>query len=262
MTETKEQEELNQKIFEIMESPTKYFDFGDKWTFENLYCYLEKCQEPVLEDALKECCRMAKDHINFVFNKSHADFKNLFNGDGSVKIKTEVPYGTFSIDWLIEDGKKRQLEIVLDDIKKCGPHIFNIMLATMTDQKEMLDCDKWFKQIKTKAELQQFWGTERYYTHTSGLRYTDGVNYLIESVNCQWLIDMIVELQTECLEYSSLAHYQFWTLKKDEQKNWILKCDIDIGNNAFTKKIETCDFPLDEICVNVSDKVMYLPSEY
>ncbi len=40
-------------------------------------------------------------------------------------------------------------------------------------------------------ELEQFYGTEKWYRHFTGLVYTDGIKYLAENAGAYWLIDLV-----------------------------------------------------------------------
>jgi hypothetical protein len=45
--------------------------------------------------------------------------------------------------------------------------------------------------------LQHFCGTEQYFKHLFGLRYTEGVAYLAKNGECYWLIDAIASHQPQ-----------------------------------------------------------------
>jgi hypothetical protein len=115
----------------------------------------------------------------------------------------------------------------------------------------------------SKADLTQFTGTEQWYRHpmVRSIYYTDGIQYLAETGGAYWLINEIAFLQLE----PNIARQEFqrWNLQVDlEHSTAILSCDDGNGSMLHSKKIPYTDFPLDEIKLYVSDKVIMLPGEY
>ena len=60
--------------------------------------------------------------------------------------------------------------------------------------------------------LQLFCGTEQYYKHFLGIRYTDGVKYLAENAQCYCLIDAIASHQPIVNRIHRLTEFQLWFL--------------------------------------------------
>ena len=112
-----------------------------------------------------------------------------------------------------------------------------------------------------KEHLAQFSGTECYYQHFTGMKYTDGVKALADMCGAYWLLDAIASYQSKCRRDPMLVDQQFWFLKKTDS-GWILICERDQDDVAFSQKIEYSDFPLDEVQVWVQNGVILLPSEY
>lgn len=118
--------------------------------------------------------------------------------------------------------------------------------------------------------LDQFTGTVNYYRHWSGLiLYTDGVQYLAETAQCHWLLDLIASHQRDLSNHTDerLHEMQFWTLTVHADKSAELVCIADKGvPPAVTEPIDWTDFPLPEISLWVADggnvMVAYLPSEH
>jgi len=107
----------------------------------------------------------------------------------------------------------------------------------------------------THLELDQFTGTENYWRHWLGLKFTDGVKYLADKAGAHWLLDAI-------FSYHRPEPFQVWTLKvKDSQA--VLTMQEDTGQPEKVKQeIEFTDFPLESIKFYLIDKVLLLPSEY
>jgi hypothetical protein len=65
----------------------------------------------------------------------------------------------------------------------------------------------------TKADLQQFTGTEHYFRHPINHRvfYTDGVQYLAEDGGAYWLLDEIAIIQPYDKRLA-VEEFQVWTL--------------------------------------------------
>ena len=105
------------------------------------------------------------------------------------------------------------------------------------------------------ANLANFTGTEHYYQHFPGCKYTDGVKYLAETAGCYWLLDVI-------FSYRRKDPFQIWTLVvKDKKAVVTMKEDSDTPV-LIKQEIEYTDFPLDEISLWLIDGVLILPSEY
>lgn len=118
--------------------------------------------------------------------------------------------------------------------------------------------------MNTKTlNLEQFIGTENYYPHWIGIRYTDGVKYLAEEAEAYWLIDAIAswQLSPEVKGDPMLQRIQFWKLRVDGHSA-VLTCERDENNIAVTQKISYTDFPLESITLYLANGILLLPSEY
>lgn len=114
----------------------------------------------------------------------------------------------------------------------------------------------------TFADLDQFTGTEQYYSHWLGIKLTDGAFYLQEN-GAAWLIDAVASHQTKkLLSDPMLAEFQIWTLTKKPDDSAILQCDRDAGDTVLTQNIPNTNFPLAEIKLYLIEKVLMLASEY
>lgn len=115
----------------------------------------------------------------------------------------------------------------------------------------------------TKADLAEFTGTEQCYRHPifKSTLYTDGVKYVAERAGAYWFIDEIAFHQSHPLVKNE--EFQVWTLTVNlKESTALLTCDDGNGHIIYTKQIGYTDFPLDEIKILVTDKVILLPGEY
>ena len=116
----------------------------------------------------------------------------------------------------------------------------------------------------TAADLAQFIGTEQYYRHFTGLRYTDGVKFLAEKAGAYWLIDAIASYQREpaIRGNARLQDFQLWELAVAGNEA-VLTLKEDSGCPSIVEQeIEFTDFPLSEVALYVCNGVLMLPSEY
>jgi hypothetical protein len=112
-----------------------------------------------------------------------------------------------------------------------------------------------------KQELKYYTGSERFFRHCYGRGiYTEGVQFMAESLGAYWLLDMIFIHQQEA-KVSSEA-FQVWVLKVDKEQN--AKLILEDGNDNLIKSSQVfyTDFPLPEFTLWLVDKTLMLPSEY
>lgn len=114
----------------------------------------------------------------------------------------------------------------------------------------------------TKEDLSQFTGTEQWYRHgiARNVLYTDGAKHVAESGGAYWLLDEIALAQS--IRQVAAEAFQVWKLKVNPDHSATLTCDDGDSNIRFMKHIEFTDFPLEEIAIYFTDKVIMLPSEY
>ncbi|MEG4805408.1 hypothetical protein QUB63_32585 [Microcoleus sp. ARI1-B5] len=122
--------------------------------------------------------------------------------------------------------------------------------------------------------LKHFCGTEQYYKHFLGIRYTDGVKYLAENAQCYWLIDAIASHQPKVNIIQRLREFQLWFLhvgtahefiKPKAGNKAVLTCWEDKPTAetqpVVIQQIPFTDFPLPEIKLYLQDKILLLPDE-
>ena len=116
------------------------------------------------------------------------------------------------------------------------------------------------KAEEIKEMLNQFTGTENYYRHPFGIKFTDGIKTLADECQCYWLIDIVASYQFE--KKVKEQEFQVYKLKVHEDKSATLNIEDGNCNIIATQEIEFTDFPLDEIEIWFSNGVCYLPSEH
>lgn len=112
--------------------------------------------------------------------------------------------------------------------------------------------------------LEQFTGTLRFFRHPFGLTYTDGIHYLAENAECDWLINAIASHQPELLKNPMLQEFQLWILNVSNGAA-VLTCWEDAPEAddipAILQEFEPTNFPLSEIKLYVENSVLVLPME-
>jgi len=109
-----------------------------------------------------------------------------------------------------------------------------------------------------KKELNQCTGTENYYKHWTGTRYTDGIKTLAEAAQAHWLIDAITSHQ----QTHANRTFQVWTLHvKNNKATLTMREDTELPT-LVTQKIPTTDFPTGEWKLYLINNILLLPQEY
>ncbi|NEQ47533.1 MAG: hypothetical protein F6K00_29920 [Leptolyngbya sp. SIOISBB] len=111
-------------------------------------------------------------------------------------------------------------------------------------------------------DLSQFTGTQYWYKNSlfPGYTYTDGVKYVATQANAYWLMDAI--LSHQLIPKVKRELFQQWTLTLTENSAAVLVCDDGNDNVVMQIHIAFTDFPLSEIKMYLTNKVLLLPSEY
>lgn len=91
------------------------------------------------------------------------------------------------------------------------------------------------------------------------LTITGGVKYLVDSIDCKWLMDLIYSWQTDVLIMSNSL--QIYTLIKVKDYR-ILTCEDSNGNILKFQKIEHRCIPLDILTLYYQYQNILLPLEY
>lgn len=111
----------------------------------------------------------------------------------------------------------------------------------------------------SQSELNQFTGTECYYRHWLGHKYTDGVKFLAEKAGAYWLIDAVMSYQAKFKDIP----FQDWELTVEEDKTAVLTMKEDSDKPELVRqRIPLTDFPMPYAELYFIDGVLLLPSEY
>ncbi len=113
-----------------------------------------------------------------------------------------------------------------------------------------------------RAMLRSFTGTIEYHRHWSGMRYTDGVEFLVERAKAYWLLDLIASWQLKALHDPWLSEFQLWELFVRPDRTATAVCSRDSEDVAFRQEIKWTDFPLEYVKLYVEGSVVLLPSEH
>lgn len=113
-----------------------------------------------------------------------------------------------------------------------------------------------------RAALQRFTGTTAYHVHWSGMRFTDGTQFLAETTRCYWLLDIIASWQPAALNDAWLCEFQLWELFVKPDRTATIVCSRDSEDEAFRQGIEYTDFPLEYVKLYVEGGIVLLPEEH
>ena len=111
--------------------------------------------------------------------------------------------------------------------------------------------------------LAQFTGSVNFYRHglVREVLYTEGVEYVAETVGAYWLLDEIALAQRYIIPVKA-EDFQVWELKVEANHSGMLTCGDGDGRELYTKRIECTDFPEPGIRFFYANWVIHLPSEY
>jgi hypothetical protein len=105
-----------------------------------------------------------------------------------------------------------------------------------------------------------FIGTEYYYRHPFGIKFTDGVKYLSDSAESYWLLDIVASYQFDPKVKDE--EFQVFKLIVKNDKSALVEISDGNKNILATQEIDYTDFPLDEIELWCINRVCILPTEY
>lgn len=112
-----------------------------------------------------------------------------------------------------------------------------------------------------KSDLNYFTGSETFYQYYPNVIVTEGVQYLIENANCEWLVNLVHSYQI--IEEVRKEVFQVFDLKCDlENFTGKVICTDGNENCLMEQNIPFTDFPLDKIRLYYTNKTLLLPSEY
>ena len=114
------------------------------------------------------------------------------------------------------------------------------------------------EKINLNDEFASYTGTEEYFKHLFGLKYTDGVYAVAEKYKAYWLIDAVASYQGKMKK----EPFQLWVMTADHNKG-LLEMRTDSDQPVLvSQEIPFTDFPSGELKLYLCDGVLLLPSEY
>jgi hypothetical protein len=116
----------------------------------------------------------------------------------------------------------------------------------------------------TQTDLDQFCGSEHYYQHFTGLRYTDGIQYMATQAGAFWLIDVIGSYQADprVRLNQRLQEFQLWHLTVANNEGLVQLFEDSGLPQVLSQHVPFTDFPLDSIRLYVEGGILLLPSEH
>ncbi|PZD70209.1 hypothetical protein C1752_16673 [Acaryochloris thomasi RCC1774] len=120
------------------------------------------------------------------------------------------------------------------------------------------------KPEELEQRLRQFLPSPTRHKHFTGLLYTDGLLYMVEELEMEWLVLAIATHQkgSSITESKELQTFQCWKFHNGSTP--ILFCYKDRLNKSpeFGRQVRSTAFPLPELELFVDKGVLMLPSEY
>lgn len=113
-----------------------------------------------------------------------------------------------------------------------------------------------------RSALRSFRRINAYHEHWSGLRFTNGVKFLVENAKAHWIVDVIALLQPKALRDPALREFQLWELFAGPRRTVRIVCSRDSEDAAFNQEIGHIDFPLGYVRLYVARGGILLPSEH
>lgn len=119
------------------------------------------------------------------------------------------------------------------------------------------------KKSALEAGLRMHTGTSRWFRHwLRQFTYTEGVQHLAQAqeASAYWLLDLIGSRNME----PALLGEEFivWKLKVHPDQSAVAIAEDGNGRELSRQEIPWTDFPLDEVTLYLTDRVLLLPSEY
>ncbi|MFA6057883.1 MAG: DUF6876 family protein [Taibaiella sp.] len=111
--------------------------------------------------------------------------------------------------------------------------------------------------MNANDQLADYTCTENYYTHFTGILFTDGVRALCETFECYWFLDIICSYQRQLRN----EEFQSWKLMRAKGTSAIVTCDNGNGRILIEQLIPFTDFEPSGATVWLENNVALLPSE-
>lgn len=108
-----------------------------------------------------------------------------------------------------------------------------------------------------KSDLSQFYGSENFYRHFTGLRFSDGVKYFAEKAQAFWFIDLVASI-TPALRKEPFVVFELVV------QGSAADFKAHDGNGAYLafKRIAYTDCPEGHFKFYLMNNTLIVPSEY
>lgn len=155
------------------------------------------------------------------------------------------------------DSEINSLRNIID--KATGKELVN--RESIKDTRKLL---KDRAKRKIESEIAQFNGTEKYYTLSTTLLYTEGAKFVFDYASASWLKQLILMSYRILMQKHSLTNLGLVvTLTVDtEKETGVFTAKDDNTGYEFVKHLDYTDFPLPEMKMWVKDNIILLPAEY
>ena len=115
-------------------------------------------------------------------------------------------------------------------------------------------------RLNSTYEFNQFsGGSESVYKYNFGIHITEGIKYLADTYQCNWLLDLIC-IHSRDIKVSQ--EFQVWILKRVKENYF--KLSVEDGNKNVIKEIDIrySDFKANVVHVWLENEVIHLPNEH
>jgi hypothetical protein len=92
--------------------------------------------------------------------------------------------------------------------------------------------------------------------------YTDGVKFVAERAEADWLISDIIVAAITPETPASREPYQTWVLDVNADKTATLRCEDRNSNTIYEQRYNYTDFPLKQVSFFLMNNTLMLPDEY
>lgn len=118
-----------------------------------------------------------------------------------------------------------------------------------------------------RNDLRQFTGSEQLHKNWLGLKFTDGIKYLVDAAQAYWLLDVIGSHLCTKKNLRGVPFLVARLVVKDSKAVFTMHTDWSDENPekfpaVCRQRIPYTDFPLDEIKLYCIRGTVMLPSEY
>lgn len=118
-------------------------------------------------------------------------------------------------------------------------------------------------QTQIEQELRNFTGTTKYYylNFLKNLKFTDGMNYFCNRLQCFWLADIFASVQ-HLPQIKENQSFILWRIEVNKNKKATVTAMTGDYEELYKQKIEYTDLPLIKFDCYQCNDVVLLTNEY